>query len=84
MITGGKLAPELITELWLVESLVDPLRVCPSPSFPPSPLLFVCSRSQTGLRAGPRGLTRSSLFDLPGLPFGSLENRGMKVNCKFL
>lgn len=47
-------------------------------------LLFVCSRSQTGLRAGPQGLTCSSLFDLPGLPFGSLENRGMKVNCKFL
>lgn len=47
-------------------------------------LLFVRSRSQTGLRAGPQGWTCSSLFDLPGLPFGSLENRGMKVNCKFL
>lgn len=81
MITGGKLAPELITELWLVESLVDPLRVCPSPSLPS----FVCVLSQSNRAKGRSpGDSTLSLFDLPALPFGSLENRGMKVNCKFL
>lgn len=52
MITGGKLAPELITELRLVESLVDPLRVCPSPSLPPSHPSFVCVLPQSNRTKG--------------------------------
>lgn len=80
---GGKLTPEL----WLVESLVDQLWICPFVCLPlySLPLSFVCVLSQSNRTKGRSpGVNMSSLFDLPGLPFGSLENRGMKVNCKFL
>lgn len=81
-------------ELWLAESLVDLLRMYPFllsfyfPLFVSSLFslpLFLCVLSQsTGPKGQSPGLNMLQPFRFNRPAFGSLENGGMKVNCKFL